>query len=93
MLIVEKMEKIKVKKDFIEAHKDNDILLINSQMNSFGNMKTVIDACMEIDKWLIVEIGLNYFYISKHNSENRNSAQNFLSDRTYKDIITANFNN
>ena len=87
------MEKIKVKKDFIEAHKDNDILLINSQMNSFGNMKTVIDACMEIDKWLIVEIGLNYFYISKHNSENRNSAQNFLSDRTYKDIITANFNN
>lgn len=93
MLVIEKTSNVRVKKEFIEANKDNDILLINPKTNSFGNMKTVIDACMEIDKWLIVEIGLDYFYISRHNSENRNSAQNFLSSRTWKDIVTTNFDN
>lgn len=93
MLVIEKTSNVMVKKEFIEANKENDILLIHFQTVSFGNMKFYIDLCKEIDRWLTVEIGSDFFYISKNNPENCNGARSFLSDRTWKDIVLANFDN
>lgn len=92
MLVIEKKENIKSKEEFIKTNCKNNILIINRQVNTFGYMKNIIDACNTIDKWLIVEIGSDYFYISKYNPANKTGSQNFLSDRSYLDIIKENFN-
>ena len=91
MLIIEKKRKIADTKKFILDHKDARFLFLTDKENTFYWIKLMINICEEIDKNLIVEIGKNFFYISDYNSQQRCSQQNFISSRTYDDIIKENF--
>ena len=91
MLVIEKKTKIADSKKFIEEHKDSYILLITKGETTFSMIQVIVKGCEEIDKNLIVEIGKNFFYIACYNSQQRCSQQNFISSRTYDEIIKENF--
>ena len=85
-MIVERMDNIKSLKTFISDHKCEKIILKNLLENNFHKMKSIISICKEVDEFLQIEIGKDFFYIYKVDCKSGN-INHYLTSRTLKEII------
>lgn len=87
-MIIKKIEEIKNnRKEFIEKNKEEKILIKNYQTNDFSRMTGIIKDCEAVDKFLQIEIGRNFFFITKTNTKMGDGCPYWLSERTIEEII------
>lgn len=87
-MIIKKIEELEnCRKEFIEKNKEEKILIKNYQSNDFGRMIGVIEDCKAVDKFLQIEIGRNFFFITKTNSKIGDGCPYWLSDRTIEELV------
>lgn len=85
-MVVERMDKIGSLKTFITDHQDEKIVIKNLLENDFSKMQNVITACAEIDDFLQIEIGKDFFYICK--TRYKSGSVNYcLTCRTLEKVI------
>ena len=74
--------------NFIEDNKSEKILLLNKiQFQDYETMMYVLRSCENVDDFLKIEIGENFFYIEKTDIKSGDRCPYFLSERKIKDII------
>ena len=85
-MIIKDMYDIKKLEDFINNNKNEKILILN-KFQDFGNMKFVKETCEKVDEFLKIEIGENFFYITKTDIKSGSGCNYFLSDRKWINIV------
>lgn len=86
-MIIKKIEEIEERKMFIEENKKEKILIKNYETNDFNRMKGVIEDCEAVDKFLQIEIGRDFFLITKTRSRSGDGCSYWLSDKTFEEVI------
>lgn len=86
-MIIKKIDDIENRKDFIEKNKDEKILIKNYEENRFFRIIAIIKDCEEIDEFLQIEIGSDFFFITKAHSKIGKGCAHWISDRTIEELI------
>lgn len=87
-MIIKRIEELENnRKDFIEKNKGEKILIKNYETNNFNRMKGVIEDCEAVDKFLQIEIGRDFFLITKARSRSGDGCSYWLSDKTFEEVI------
>ena len=90
-MIIKYIDEIEDRKEFINENKAEKILIKNYESNSFGRMKGIIADCNEVNKFLQIEIGSNFFFITQAGTTISSECAYHLSDRTMEDVIKEEF--
>lgn len=85
-MIIKRLDGIKDLEEFVMQNKKEKILLRSTGINNYLIMKRVIDTCKNVDEFLLIEIGSDYFYIKKLNYK-VNDCTYFISDRSLETVI------
>lgn len=86
-MIIEKIQNIKHEEEFIKNHVDEKLLLINHYTNDFYIIKSIIDKCSNITGNFCIEVGGNFFLISKVASNGKHSVRYWLSNRILEEVM------
>lgn len=87
-MIIKRIEELENnRKDFIEKNKGEKILIKNYETNDFNRMKGVIEDCEAVDKFLQIEIGRDFFLVTKARSRCGDGCSYWLSDRSFEKVV------
>lgn len=92
-MIIEKIKRISEIQEFIEKNKEDEMILVHHSVIDVPLALKIIKMCEEVDDFLSIEIGRNYFYIIKSTCKCSTGCPYTLSTRDLNEIIKDAYEN